>query len=236
MAHCARLRSTGRNASPICIDRLSTMPARTSIVPPNVSMRVAADWPASTWPMLAANVSNSVEPILANAEAARTPSDRKMVFSVAVFCSSDNPDNAFCNNCVISDMFFIEPSALKNAFCPETIVALTICNSLLSAADFSAYSAAVGSNAAILSWSFFTFFCALSISPAVMPENNPSCRMAFAASSESGTSLDNIAFSDVPASEPPANEGEIAAMVVLRSVNETPKVEATPPTAANAYW
>ena len=68
-----------------------------------------------------------------------------------------------------------------------------------------------------------------------MPENNPMDRMDSAASSDAGTNLLSSVLSDVPASDPLANEGEMAAMLVLRSSNDTPNDDATPPTAANAY-
>ena len=79
-------------------------------------------------------------------------------------------------------------------------------------------------------------FSALSISAAVMPENNPIERIASAAPFDAGTIRESIDFRDVPASVPLANDGEIAAMVVFKSSNDTPTVDATPPAAANAYW
>ena len=68
-----------------------------------------------------------------------------------------------------------------------------------------------------------------------MPVNSPMSRMASPADSDAGTRRLSNVLSDVPASDPPANDGEIAAMVVLRSSNETPSVDATPPTAERAY-
>ena len=169
------------------------------------------------------------------AVAARMASEPNIVFNVAVFCSSDNPEMEFCKIPAISDILFIEPSALKNAFWPSCIEAVTIISWLLSLADCSAKSEDVGSNSAIRSFNLLACFCAFSISSVVMPVNSPMSRMATAASSDEGIRRLSIVLRDVPASDPLANDGEMAAMVVFRSSNETPSADATPPTEARAY-
>ena len=90
------------------------MPPRISIVPENVSMRVAAAADASVNVMDCDNCSKFAEPISANANAARMASVPNMVLTALLRCSSDNPESAVCSRPEISAMLRISPVAVKN--------------------------------------------------------------------------------------------------------------------------